>query len=177
LNIEGTHNLENALAATAIAVICKVEPRIIAGVLRRFPGLPHRLEFVDDIGGVRFINDSKGTNVGAVARSLESLKGAVILIAGGRDKGGDYSILKDLIREKVKVLILLGEAKDKIKKALAGTTSIKEVDSLEEAVKVSYSLAVRGETVLLSPACASFDMFKNFEERGRVFKEAVGQLR
>ncbi len=177
LNIEGTHNLENALAATAIAVICKVEPRIIAGVLRRFPGLPHRLEFVDDIGGVRFINDSKGTNVGAVARSLESLKGAVILIAGGRDKGGDYSILKDLIREKVKALILLGEAKDKIKKALAGTTSIKEVDSLEEAVKVSYSLAVRGETVLLSPACASFDMFKNFEERGRVFKKAVGQLR
>ncbi len=177
LNIKGTHNLENALAATAIAVICKVEPRIISGVLRRFPGLPHRLEFVDEIGGVRFINDSKGTNVGAVARSLEGLKGGVILIAGGRDKGGDYAILKEPVKEKVKALILLGEAKDKIKKDLAGTTYIKEVDSLEEAVRVSYSLAVGGETVLLSPACASFDMFKNFEERGRVFKKAVGQLR
>lgn len=177
LNIKGTHNLENALAATAIALICNIEPQTIAQVLRRFSGLPHRSELVDEIGGVKFINDSKGTNVGAVARSLESLKGSVILIAGGRDKGGDYSILRELIKEKVKALILLGEAKDKIREALMGTTSIKEVNSMEEAVRVSHSLAVRGETVLLSPACASFDMFKDFEERGRVFKEAVEHLK
>jgi len=177
LNIKGTHNLENALAATAIALICNIEPRIIAQTLKQFSGLPHRSEFVDDIGGVKFIDDSKGTNVGAVVRSLESLKGPVILIAGGRDKGGDYSILREPVKEKVKVLILLGEAKDRIKKALLGSTSIKEVDSLETAVKVSYSLAVKGETVLLSPACASFDMFRDFEERGRVFKEAVERLK
>ncbi|NOX97795.1 MAG: UDP-N-acetylmuramoyl-L-alanine--D-glutamate ligase [Nitrospirae bacterium] len=177
LGIKGTHNLENALAATAVALICKVDPRIIAQVLTQFSGLPHRSEFVDEIGGVKFINDSKGTNVGAVVRCLEGLKGQIILIAGGRDKGGDYSILRELVEEKVKALILLGEVKDKIKKALAGTTSIKEVDSMEDAVRVSYSLAVKGETVLLSPACSSFDMFKDFEERGRVFKEAVGHLK
>jgi len=112
-----------------------------------------------------------------VVRCLEGLKGQIILIAGGRDKGGDYSILRELVKEKVKVLILLGEAKDKIKKALAGTASIREVDLMEDAVRLSYSLAVKGETVLLSPACASFDMFKGFEERGRVFKEAVEHLK
>ena len=110
-------------------------------------------------------------------RSLEGLKGQIILIAGGRDKGGDYSILRELVKEKVKVLILLGEAKDKIKKVLKGTVSIKEVGSMEEAVRLAHSLAVRGETVLLSPACSSFDMFKDFEERGRVFKKAVECLK
>ncbi len=177
LNIKGTHNLENALAATAIALICNIAPRVIAQTLRQFSGLPHRSEFVDEIGGVKFINDSKGTNVGAVVRSLEGLKGQIVLIAGGRDKGGDYSILRELVKEKVKVLILLGEAKDKIKKVLKGTVSIKEAGSMEEAVRVAYSLAVRGETVLLSPACSSFDMFKDFEERGRIFKKAVECLK
>ena len=177
LGIKGTHNLENALAATAMALICNIKPEIIAQVLKEFSGLPHRSEFVDEIGGVRFINDSKGTNVGAAAKSLEGIKGPVILIAGGRDKGSDYSSLREPIREKVKVLILLGEAKNKLGKALAGTTSIKKVGSLEEAVRVSYSLAVEGETVLLSPACSSLDMFRDFEERGRVFKEAVLSLK
>ncbi|MCK4326285.1 UDP-N-acetylmuramoyl-L-alanine--D-glutamate ligase, partial [bacterium] len=126
--------------------------------------------------GVKFINDSKGTNVGAVARSLESLTGPAILIAGGRDKGADYSVLKTSVEERVKALILLGEAKTKIKKSLAGTVPIAEVDSMKEAVKLSCSLAQPGDTVLLSPACSSFDMFKNFEERGKVFKELVKRL-
>ena len=177
LNIKGSHNLENALAATAVALICDVHPWVIARVLRGFSGLPHRSEFVAEVGGVKFVNDSKGTNVGAVAGSLESLKGPIILIAGGRDKGGDYSVLRKVIKEKVKVLILLGEAKDKIRKALAGITSVREVGSMEEAVRISYTLSARGETVLLSPGCSSFDMFKDFEERGRVFKEAVGRLK
>ena len=172
----GLHNLENALAAAAVAIILGLNPVGIGQGLREFSGLEHRVEFVNEIKGVKFINDSKGTNVGAVARSLESLTGPAILIAGGRDKGADYSVLKTSVEERVKALILLGEAKTKIKKSLAGTVPIAEVDSMKEAVKLSCSLAQPGDTVLLSPACSSFDMFKNFEERGKVFKELVKRL-
>ncbi len=172
----GVHNLENALAATAVATILGLNPVAIGQGLRGFSGLEHRLEFVREIRGVKFINDSKGTNVGAVAKSLESLTGPVFLIAGGRDKEADYSVLKKSVQQRVKALVLLGEAKAKIKKSLAGTAPIKEVDSIEEAVKRCYSLAQPGDTVLLSPACSSFDMFKDFEERGRIFKEAVKGL-
>ena len=172
----GLHNSENALAATVVATILGVRAVGIGQGLRGFSGLEHRVEFVKEIKGVKFINDSKGTNVGAVEKSLESLTGPVLLIAGGRDKGADYSVLKKSVQQRVKALVLLGEAKTKIKKSLAGIVPIKEVDSMEEAVKLSHSLAQPGDTVLLSPACSSFDMFKNFEERGRVFKEAVKGL-
>lgn len=172
IGIKGLHNLENAMAASLIALICGCSLKDIRAVLKSFSGLEHRLEFVKEIRGVRFINDSKGTNVGAVTRSLESLQD-VILIMGGMDKGSDFSPLRDLVKEKVRLLILLGETKDKIKNVLGGVTETVKVNDLQDAVRVSLSKASGGDTVLLSPGCASFDMFADFEDRGEKFKEAV----
>jgi UDP-N-acetylmuramoylalanine--D-glutamate ligase len=145
-------------------------------VLKKFPGLEHRLEFVTEIRGVKFINDSKGTNVGAVAKSLEGFN-KVILIMGGLDKGSDFSILRDLVKQKVKYLVLIGRAKDKIAKELGGLTETLITDSIEAAVELSLLNSSAGDVVLLSPGCASFDMFQDFEDRGRKFKEAVVQLK
>lgn len=175
IKIKGIHNLENAMAASLIALISGCRPRHIRNVLRNFHGLEHRLEFVGEIEGVRFINDSKGTNVGAVAKSLEGFE-HVLLIMGGRDKDGDFSILRDLIKRKVKLLILLGEAREKIGEKLEGTTDIYKVNDLREAVNLSMTKASAGDVVLLSPGCASFDMFVDFEDRGRKFKEAVREI-
>ncbi|GAB4542147.1 MAG: hypothetical protein Fur0020_11640 [Thermodesulfovibrionia bacterium] len=169
------HNLENAMVASLITVLCGGSLDAIMDILRSFGGLEHRLEFVCEIDGVTFINDSKGTNTGAVMKSLEGFEG-VILIMGGLDKGEDFSVLRDIIGEKVKLLILLGQARDKIRDALSGVVEILMVSDLEEAVKASLSMASRGDTVLLSPGCASFDMFNNFEERGRRFKEILRQI-
>jgi len=177
IGIKGVHNLDNAMAASAIALLAGCSVDAIREVLMGFSGLEHRLEFVEDIKGVSFINDSKGTNVGAVLKSLESLDPPIILIAGGLDKGSDFSILRDAIRDKVRHLILIGDAKDKIRKALDGSTEISYALTLEEAVGIAILKAVPGDTVLLSPACASFDMFKDFEDRGRRFKDAVRRLR
>jgi UDP-N-acetylmuramoylalanine--D-glutamate ligase len=172
IKIKGLHNLENAMAASLVAFICGCPPEAIRGVLRDFPGLEHRLEFVCEIDGVSFINDSKGTNVGAVVKSLESFRN-VILIMGGRDKDGDFTLLKDLTKKRVKTLILLGEAKEKIARAIGGVTETSFVKDIKEAVELSVSKASVGDVVLLSPGCASFDMFADFEERGMRFKEAV----
>jgi UDP-N-acetylmuramoylalanine--D-glutamate ligase len=172
IKIKGIHNLENAMAASLIAMISGSTPDDVRKVLKDFPGLEHRLEFVKEIDGITFINDSKGTNVGAVAKSLEGFEN-VILIMGGISKGDDFSSLKDLIKQKVKFLILLGEAKEKIEKALSGTTEILKVNNLDEAVKTSVAIATKGDVVLLSPGCASFDMFRDFEDRGKKFKEIV----
>jgi len=174
--LQGVHNLENAMAATAGALLAGCGPESIRDVLKEFRGLEHRMEFVREIGGVRFINDSKGTNVGAVMKSLEGFDRPVVLIGGGRDKNGDFSPLKPLIKEKVRLLILLGEAKEKIKKTLNGMAPVILVDTMEEAVRTAYNHAHPGDVVLLSPGCASFDMFRNFEERGRIFKEIVWSL-
>ena len=144
--------------------------------LKRFAGLEHRLELVKIIDGVKYINDSKGTNVGAVVKSLEGFSEPVILIAGGLDKGGDFAPLKNLVKEKVKTLILIGKAKEKIAEAFGGLTDTIFASSLEDAVNIASHKADKGDVVLLSPACASFDMFRNFEDRGRVFKEAVNRL-
>jgi UDP-N-acetylmuramoylalanine--D-glutamate ligase len=175
IGIKGAHNLENAMAASLCAMIAGCSMDAIREVLRGFRGLEHRTEFVREINGVRFINDSKGTNVGAVQRSLEGFEN-VILIMGGRDKGGDFSVLKDIVKKKVKLLILIGEAKERIENALKGTTDIIKTDDLKEAVNTAFSNSSQGDTVLLSPGCASFDMFSDYEERGRKFKEIVWEL-
>jgi UDP-N-acetylmuramoylalanine--D-glutamate ligase len=177
VRIQGSQNLENAMAAGLMALVSGCQPDGIAETLRSFPGLEHRLEFVREFQGIRYFNDSKGTNVGAVLMSLESFHEPIILIAGGLDKGGDFSPLREPVRRKVKELILIGQASSKLKKVLEGCVPLRECDTLEKAVQLATKLGIPGDVVLLSPACASFDMFKNFEERGRVFKEAVACLR
>jgi len=176
IGIRGIHNLENAMASSLIALICGVPVDVIGDVLREFKGLEHRLEFVREINGVSFVNDSKGTNVGAVAKSLEGFRNNIVLIMGGREKKSNFTVLRDLVKEKVKALILLGEAREKIAGAIGDITETVFVDSLKEAVEVSMSKASAGDVVLLSPGCTSFDMFANFEERGRKFKEAVNKI-
>ncbi|OGW38722.1 MAG: UDP-N-acetylmuramoylalanine--D-glutamate ligase [Nitrospirae bacterium GWD2_57_9] len=176
MRIKGVHNIENALAASAMALLAGADVRSVAAVLREFPGLEHRLEFVREKDGVTYINDSKGTNVGAVLKSVEGFTQPVILIAGGYDKGSDFSPLSGLFRAKVKLLVLIGKAADKMAKALGGSTETVFAQTLQEAVNISNLRADRGDVVLLSPACASFDMFKDFEDRGRQFKEAVKAL-
>lgn len=175
LKIRGAHNIENAMAASLIALMSGSQPEDVKNVLRSFQGLEHRMEFVKEIKGITFINDSKGTNVGAVAKSLESF-GNLVIIMGGTDKGSDFSILKEQMKKKVKTLILIGEAKDKIERSLGDTVDMYKVQDLKEAVELSMSKASSGDTVLLSPGCASFDMFQNFEERGREFKRAVYEI-
>jgi UDP-N-acetylmuramoylalanine--D-glutamate ligase len=177
IRILGLHNLENALAAAAAAAAAGAAPEAIGAALREFPGLPHRLEPVGEHRGVGFINDSKGTNVGAVVKSLESFARGVILIAGGKDKGGDFTPLRPLLAGRVKRLLLLGQAREAIRRQLEGACPMEEVATLEEAVRRGAALGEPGDTVLLSPACASFDMFRDFEERGDVFREAVRRLR
>ena len=176
LRISGVHNLENALAATALSLLAGADIRSVASVLREFPGLEHRLEFVREKDGVSYINDSKGTNVGAVVKSVEGFTRPVILIAGGLDKGSDFSPLYDLFKHKVKLLVLIGKAADKMAKALSTSTETVFAPTLQEAVRSASAHAGRGDIVLLSPACASFDMFKDFEDRGRQFKDAVRNL-
>ncbi|KAF0143842.1 MAG: UDP-N-acetylmuramoylalanine--D-glutamate ligase [Nitrospirae bacterium] len=176
IKIKGVHNLENAMAASAMALLAKCPIAAIVKTLKEFPGLEHRLEFVRDLDGVDYINDSKGTNVGAVIKSLESFSAPVILIAGGRDKAGDFSILRPLVKERVKALVLIGEAGEKINKALGDLTETRFANNFKDAVMISRRCASRGDVVLLSPACASFDMFRDFEDRGRQFKKIVGDL-
>jgi UDP-N-acetylmuramoylalanine--D-glutamate ligase len=174
--LKGIHNVENMMAALTTARIFGCSRRAIQDVLDRFKGLEHRLEFVREIGGVRFYNDSKGTNVGSVVKSLQSFSEPVILIAGGKDKNGDLSPLKGLVEKQVKHLILVGEAKERMNHELGGLTDTVLARTMEEAVSLARQKAKRGEVVLLSPACSSFDMFRDYKERGKVFKEAVRRL-
>ena len=174
--LRGIHNVENMMAALTTARLFGCSKRAIEAVLNRFEGLEHRLEFVREIEGVEYYDDSKGTNVGSVVKSLQSFSKPVILIAGGKDKNGDLSPLKELIRSRVKQLILIGEAKERMDKELGSLTNTARVNTLEDAVLLANHTAKKGEVVLLSPACSSFDMFKDYKERGRVFKEAVQRL-
>ena len=176
LHLKGTHNLHNIMAAAITSKLCGCPPEKIKQVIENFKGLPHRLEFLKESHKIKFYNDSKATNVGSVIRALEALAPPLILIAGGKDKGGDYHPLIPLIKEKTKVLILLGEAKEKMHQALKTSTSTFLVDTLEEAVKRALKQASPGDTILLSPACSSFDMFQNYKERGDAFKELVNTL-
>jgi UDP-N-acetylmuramoylalanine--D-glutamate ligase len=176
IRIKGVHNLENAMAASAMALLADCPAQAVIDSLREFPGLEHRLELVRELEGVKYINDSKGTNVGAVLKSVESFIEPLILIAGGRDKAGDFAELRGLVSQKVKALVLIGEAAGKIRDALGDLTMTIMAQDLRDAVRTSRSMANAGDVVLLSPACASFDMFRDYEDRGRQFKEIVKGL-
>ena len=177
LALQGKHNVYNSMAAALTAQVMNIRNDVIRESLISFKGVEHRLEQVGTIRGVLYINDSKATNINAAWYALESMKTLVVWIAGGVDKGNDYSLLYDLAREKVKALICLGVNNEKLLQSFANIVPIiKEVRSAEEAVAAAYELALSGDTVLLSPACASFDLFKNYEERGRLFKEAIRKL-
>jgi UDP-N-acetylmuramoylalanine--D-glutamate ligase len=175
--IPGPHNLQNAAAASCVAAQFDVPASTIEKVLRSFPGVEHRLESVGRVAGVSFVNDSNATNVDSVCWALRSIDTPIYLIAGGRDKGNDYRPLIEHGKNKVKGLVVIGEAKEKIVNALGGAFPVQFADSLEEAVQKSFNLAHPGETIMLSPGCASFDMFDNFEHRGHVFKAAVANLK
>jgi len=174
--IQGMHNVENLMAAIAAAKSAGVSRRAIEHALEQFPGLEHRLEFVREKGGVRYYNDSKGTNVGAVVKSLASFSAPIILLAGGVDKGGDYGPLAPGVKEKVRRLVLFGAAKQVIAAALGRLTETVMVEDLRAAVRDAAAHARAGDVVLLSPACSSFDQFKNYAERGRWFKQLVQEL-
>lgn len=177
LALQGPHNVYNSLAAAMAARVMEIPSMTVRESLSSFEGVPHRLEFVREIDGVRYINDSKATNVNAVWYALESFPQQIILIAGGRDKGNEYSSLKPLIKRNVRAVIAIGESAGKVDEELGRLAQQHMmVSSLEKAVQVAHLLAQPGEVVLLSPACASFDMFNNYEERGDVFKELVMQL-
>ncbi|MDI6706318.1 MAG: UDP-N-acetylmuramoyl-L-alanine--D-glutamate ligase [Bacillota bacterium] len=179
LRIPGTHNLENALAAAALGWTMGVPFESIEKALKSFEGVEHRLERVDVVNGVSYINDSKGTNPDASIKAIQAVEKPIILIAGGYDKGSSYEEFVKNFDDKVKAVVLLGETAEKIKKTCQnnGFNNIYIVDSVEEAVNCASGMAVSGDTVLLSPACASWDMFRNFEERGEAFKKAVQSLR
>lgn len=178
LIIPGNHNLENALAACGVCYFCGISTEIIAKTLREFQGVEHRLEFCDEIGGVRFVNDSKGTNPDASIKAIQAMKGNIILIAGGYDKNSRYEEFIDAFDGKVKALVLLGATAPKIRETAEkmGYHTIFEEKDMGECVKKSFSLAEPGDTVLLSPACASWDMYSSYEQRGRHFKSCVQEL-
>ncbi len=176
LRIHGRHNIANVMAAVSAATLWGTSPDVIRTVLARFSGLPHRLEFVAEKNGVTYINDSKGTNVDAVVQSLQSFSGPIILLAGGVEKGGDYCSLRDLVRTRVKKLILFGQAQHVLQEALGRETETLRVEALDAAVQAAHSGAQPGDTVLLSPACASFDQFQNYTHRGEVFRSYVEAL-
>lgn len=176
--LKGAHNMQNvmssALAASAVGV---EENQILAG-LKDFKNVPHRMEWVDEINGITFINDSKGTNVDATAYALESFEKSLVWIAGGVDKGNDYSVLFPTAEDQVKVLICLGVDNEKLKLAFSGKVQkIKETEDIAQAVAWGFEYGEKGDVVLLSPACASFDLFKNYEDRGNQFKSAVKALK
>lgn len=179
IRIPGRHNLENALAVVSIGWALGIKPEIIEKTLREFEGVEHRIEYVDNISEVSFYNDSKGTNPDASIKAIQALKKPIILIAGGMNKGTGFEEFIDSFEDKVKALVLLGETSEKIKETAIskGFSNIYIVGSIEEAVGKSFELAVPGDNILLSPACASWDMFKSYEERGKVFKQAVKSLR
>jgi UDP-N-acetylmuramoylalanine--D-glutamate ligase len=176
IRLRGEHNVENVLAAAAAAFLVGAAPAEIAAGVRSFPGVEHRLEFVAEIGGVSFFNDSKATNVDATMKALEAFAGGLFVILGGKDKGSDYTPLIPLLRERAKRALLIGSASEKIAAQLEGAVTWERAGTLERAVTMAYKNARAGDTVLLAPACASFDQFDNYEHRGRVFKQLVRAL-
>ncbi len=176
--IKGDHNLENALAATAAAWVMGLAPEEIKQTLKSFPGVEHRLEPVRTLNGVQYINDSKGTNPDASIKALEAYQNPIVLIAGGMSKGSDFNDFAESIKEKARVVILLGEEAGKLEDTLRlkQFTAIYHVKDYEEAVPLAQELAHPGDVVLLSPACASWDMFSSYEERGKLFKHLVKEL-
>jgi UDP-N-acetylmuramoylalanine--D-glutamate ligase len=176
IGLKGAHNLENVLAACTMAILAGAPSQTLEKSVREFKGVEHRIEWVSEVRGVQYYNDSKATNVDATIKSLEAFPGNILLIAGGRDKGSDFTVLKKPAQERVKHLVLIGEAAGKIGEALSDVVETSNARTMAEAVLLCSRIAQSGDTVLLAPACASFDMFENYEHRGRVFKEAVRAL-
>ena len=174
--LAGAHNLENVLAAVAATRLAGAAPSDIAKGIRSFAGVEHRLEFVAEHNGVRYYNDSKATNVDATLKALDAFPGRILVILGGKDKGSDYTVLRQPLREKAILALLIGAAADKIERQIAGSVAVERAGTLERAVGIAVHAAQPGDIVLLAPACASFDQFQNYEHRGRVFKELVRQL-
>lgn len=177
--LRGLHNVENVLASMAAGLAAGVDPDSMRETVAAFKGVEHRIEFVDEINGVRFYNDSKATSVDATLKALEALsedEGKTVLILGGRGKNAPYEPLAELIESSVRTLVLIGEDADNIASQLHGSADIVRAGSMSEAVEAAFDAAEKGDAVLLAPACASFDMFDSFEERGRVFKAAVEGL-
>ena len=176
ITIPGEHNLANAMAASLAAGVLGVPPASIRATLRNFRGVEHRLEFVRELGGVAYVNDSKATNVDSVWYALRSFDRPLVVLMGGRDKGNDYRRLLDPVREHVRAVVAIGESAGTVRSAFSGVVPVEEAASMAEAVRRARAFARPGDTVLLSPACASFDWFDNYEHRGRVFKEIVMSL-
>ncbi len=179
IRIPGEHNLENALAATALTMLAGVPAPVVRHTLKTFPGVEHRIETVRTVEGVTYINDSKGTNVDASIRAVRAMKAPTVLLAGGYDKHTDFlPLAREILASKIHTVVVLGDTAEQIERALraVGFESILHAKTFEEAVLLARSCAKEGENVLLSPACASFDMFQDYEERGRVFKEIVSRL-
>ena len=174
--IKGTHNLYNSMAAALVGQLFGVNAASIQSTLKTFKGVEHRLEFVRTLENVSYYNDSKATNVDSVWFALQSFKEPIVLFLGGRDKGNDYSRLRELIRKQVKAIVAIGESANIVEQSFKEVTVIQKAFSMEEAVGIAHSLARPGDVVLLSPACASFDWFKNYEHRGEIFKQLVNKL-
>lgn len=176
--LRGKHNAVNTLAAIGAAITAGIQPDAIKAALKTFKNAPHRLEYIAEIRGVTFINDSKATNVDSVVYALGSYNQPLIWIAGGIDKGNDYNLIKDEVKAKVKTLICLGKDNAKLKKFFTGIVPVvRETQSVKELVRIALAEAAAGDVVLLSPACASFDLFKNYEDRGNQFRQAVLELK
>lgn len=173
---KGIHNLYNSMAAALAGQMLGVKADSIQSTMKIFEGVEHRLEFVRELNNVRYYNDSKATNVDSVWYALQAFKEPIVLLLGGRDKGNDYSRLSKLVEKHVKAIVAIGESADKVEQAFRGTSPITKTTSMDDAVATARSLAQAGDVVLLSPACASFDWFKNYEQRGQVFKELVKNL-
>ncbi len=177
--LKGAHNVENVLAAVCVGVLLRCQPDRIRKAVRDFKAVEHRLEHVATIRGVEFYNDSKATNVDATIKAMESFPSNIHLILGGKDKGSDYTVLNDLVRQRVKRVYTIGAAAAKIESQIAlksGGPEIDHAETLEAAIKHASEAAQPGDVVLLAPACASFDQFRNYEHRGKVFKEVVNAL-
>ena len=177
IKLKGLHNVENVLVSSLAAMIVGVKPSSIKNTVRAFKGLSHRFETVDFIDGVEYVDDSKGTTVDSTYRALESCDKPVILIAGGKDKKSNYTVIRDLVKSKVKYLILIGEAGHRIKESLGNIVETHEAATMKDAVALAGRLAEPDYMVLLSPMCSSFDMFKDYKERGEVFKKCVAAMR
>jgi UDP-N-acetylmuramoylalanine--D-glutamate ligase len=176
ISLRGEHNVENVLAACAAAYLAGADPAAIASGIKTFKGVEHRLEFVAEISGVQFYNDSKATNVDAAVKAIEAFPGPLIVILGGKDKGSPYTPLRELLRERARLAILIGAAADKIEEDLGDAVPLERAGTLDRAVHLAMQNAQPGDTVLLAPACSSFDQFENYEHRGRIFKELVAKL-
>ncbi len=176
IGLRGNHNIENVLAAAAAARLAGVEPAAIADGVRTFAGVEHRIEYVATISGVEYFNDSKATNVDAALKALDAFSGKLLVILGGKDKGSDYSLLRESLQARARVAILIGSAAEKIEAELGGAVPVERAGTLAHALETAANRAQPGDTVLLAPACASFDQFENYEHRGRVFKQLVREL-